>query len=49
MLFVLLIALLALCLIGGGWGKRRFGSWGWLPAGVLVAALVLAWFTGSFR
>jgi hypothetical protein len=43
-LTVLLIILLVLALLGGGFS--RFGAWGWSPAGLLVVVLVILWLTG---
>ncbi|MEO8550758.1 MAG: hypothetical protein ABI678_12320 [Kofleriaceae bacterium] len=45
MLAILLI-LLVLALLGGGFGYRSAGPWGWSPAGILVVILVVMALTG---
>ena len=46
MLLTILIVLLFVSLLGGGFGHSRFGYAGWSPAGVLLAILVILFFTG---
>jgi hypothetical protein len=49
MLLTLLIVLLVVALIGGGYSHSRRAYWGWSPLGiVLVIALVLI-VTGNLR
>lgn len=45
MLAILLI-LLVISLLGGGFGHRSAGVWGWSPAGILVIVLVVMALTG---
>lgn len=45
MLAILLI-LLVISLLGGGFGHRSAGVWGWSPAGILVIILVVMALTG---
>ncbi len=49
MLLTIIIVLLVLSLVGGGWGHSRFGYVGWSPAGLILLVLAIMWFTGSFR
>ena len=49
MLTILLITLLVLALVGGGWGYSRYGYAGMSPAGVLLVLLVVFYFTGHLR
>jgi hypothetical protein len=46
MLFIFLVVLLVVALGGGGWGHSRYGYVGWSPAGLIVLALVVLWFSG---
>jgi hypothetical protein len=41
MLFTLVLVLLVLAIIGGGYGHSRFGYAGWSPAGVLLVVLLV--------
>lgn len=45
MLAILLI-LLVISLLGGGFGYRSAGPWGWSPAAILVVILVIMAATG---
>jgi hypothetical protein len=49
MLLTIIIVLLLLSLVGGGWGHSRYGYAGWSPAGLLVIMLVVLWFTGNLH
>jgi hypothetical protein len=49
MLFTILLVVLVLSLVGGGWGHSRFGYAGWSPAGLVVLVLVVLWFTGNLH
>ncbi|MCC6748792.1 MAG: hypothetical protein IT371_14120 [Deltaproteobacteria bacterium] len=49
MLLVTLLVLLALAIGGAGWAHSRWGVAGWSPAGLLVAVLLVLWFSGSVR
>jgi len=46
MLMTILIVLLVLSLVGGGWGYSRAGYIGFSPAGILLAVLVVMFLTG---
>ncbi len=47
MLMTILIVLLVLSLVGGGFGMSRgVGVVGWSPAGIIVLALVILLLTG---
>jgi hypothetical protein len=46
MLLTILVVLLLVSLVGGGLGHARFGYAGWSPAGVLLAILLILFFTG---
>lgn len=46
MLMTILIVLLVLALVGGGFGHSRVGYVGWSPAGIIVGVLLVLWFTG---
>src|SRR5437870_4962555 len=47
MLLILLLVVLVLALGGGGWGYRRYGYWGWSPAGVILVVLLVLFLTGN--
>lgn len=49
MLMTILIVVLVVSLVGGGFGHRRFGFAGWSPAGVIVAVLLVLFLTGNLR
>jgi len=49
MILTLLIVLLVLSLVGGGWGYSRAGLVGFSPAGLLVVILLLLFFTGNLH
>lgn len=49
MLFTLLMVFLVLALAGGGWGHSRYGYAGWSPAGILVVAIAVLFFTGNLH
>lgn len=46
MLLTILIVLLVLSLLGGGWGYSRWGVLGMSPAGILLVVLLIMWLTG---
>ena len=46
MLLTILIVLLVLSLVGGGWGYSNWGYAGMSPAGVILLILVILFFTG---
>jgi len=46
MLLTILVVLLVLSLLGGGWGYSRFGYSGWSPAAVVLLILGVLYFTG---
>ncbi len=45
-LTTLLIVLLVLALLGGGLGHGRYGYYGWSPAGILIAILLVLLLAG---
>jgi len=45
-MLTLLIILLLLSLLGGGFGHSRVGYWGWSPAGVIIVVLIVLALTG---
>jgi hypothetical protein len=47
MLLTILIVLLLLSLVGGGWGHSRYGYVGWSPAGLLLVVVCVLLFTGQ--
>jgi hypothetical protein len=49
MLLTLLLVLVVLSLVGGGWGHGRFGAAGWSPAGILLLVVVVLYFTGNLH
>lgn len=49
MLFTILIVLLVLSLVGGGWGYSRYGYAAVSPLGVVVVLFLLLYFTGHVR
>lgn len=49
MLTILLVVLLVLAVVGGGWGHSRFGYAGWSPLGVILAVFLVLWFTGNLH
>lgn len=46
MLLTILIVLLVLSLVGGGFGQSRVGFVGWSPAGIIVVILIILFVTG---
>jgi hypothetical protein len=48
-MLTILVVLLVLSLIGGGWGHSRYGLAGWSPAGLLVLVFVIFWLTGHLH
>lgn len=49
MLITILVVVLLLSLIGGGIGHSKFGYAGWSPAGVIIAILLVLFFTGRLN
>jgi hypothetical protein len=45
-MLTILLLLLILALLGGGFGYSRFGAYGWSPAGILVVVLLILLLTG---
>jgi phage shock protein PspC (stress-responsive transcriptional regulator) len=48
-LIILLVVLFALAIGAGGWGHLRGAYWGWSPAAVILAVVVLLFFTGNLH
>ena len=46
MLMTVLIVILILSLVGGGFGHSRVGAIGWSPAGLILLVLAILFFTG---
>jgi hypothetical protein len=46
MLLTILIVLLILSLAGGSWGYTRYGFTSLSPAGIILIAVGVLWFTG---
>jgi len=46
-MLTLLIILLVLSAVFGGWGHRRWGYTGWSPLGIVLVLLLLLWLTGN--
>jgi hypothetical protein len=42
----LLIVLLIISAVFGGWGHSRWGYTGWSPLGIVVVVLIILWATG---
>lgn len=49
MLFTILIVLLVLSLLGGGWGYSRYGYAAVSPLGIVLVLFLLLYFTGHVR
>ena len=49
MLLTILVVVLLLSLVGGGFGHSRFGYAGWSPAGIILVVLVILFFTGRIH
>lgn len=49
MLLTILLVLLVLALVGGGFGHSRFGYAGWSPAGLVIVVLLVMLFTGNLH
>ena len=47
MILTIVLVLLVLALVGGGFGHSRYGYAGWSPAGVILVVLVVLFFTGN--
>jgi Protein of unknown function (DUF3309) len=46
MLLTVLLVVLVLSLIGGGYGHSRVGYVGWSPAGIILVVLLVLFLTG---
>ena len=46
-MLTILVILLVLALVGGGFGHTRYGYAGWSPAGVILLVLLVLFFTGT--
>jgi Protein of unknown function (DUF3309) len=50
MLFTILIVLLLVALLGGGYGSRRgWGYYGWSPVGLIVLIILIMALTGNLN
>jgi hypothetical protein len=48
MLLILVVVLLVFAL-GGGWGQSQFGPYAWSPLGLVLLIVVVMWLTGNLR
>ncbi|HZL20848.1 MAG TPA: DUF3309 family protein [Polyangia bacterium] len=46
-MLTLLIILLIISAVFGGWGHSRWGYAGWSPLGIILVVLVILWATGN--
>lgn len=46
MLWIILLVLLILAL-GGGWGYDRYGPWGFSPLGIVLIIVIILLLTGN--
>jgi Protein of unknown function (DUF3309) len=46
-MLTLLIILLIISAVFGGWGHSRWGYTGWSPLGIILVVLVILWATGN--
>jgi hypothetical protein len=46
-MLTLLIVLLLLAAVFGGWGHSRFGYTGWSPLGIVLVIFLVLWLTGN--
>lgn len=49
MLLTILIVLLVVALIGGGYGHSRRAYWGWSPFAILLAVVLVLFVTGNLH
>ena len=49
MLLTILVILLLLSLLGGGWGHSRYGYAGWSPLGLIILIIVILLLTGNLN
>lgn len=47
MLLTILLVLLFVSLLGGGWGYPRYGYVGWSPFGLILIVLLILWLAGG--
>ncbi|HZK65966.1 MAG TPA: DUF3309 domain-containing protein [Chloroflexota bacterium] len=47
MLLTILLILLVLALVGGGWGYGRYGGVAWSPIGLILLLVLVLWLTGN--
>jgi hypothetical protein len=48
-MLIILLVVFALALAGGGYGHSRVGYIGWSPAAVILAIVVVLYFTGNLH
>lgn len=48
-LLTLLIVVLVIALLFGGFGHARMGAVGWSPLGIIVVVLLVLWLTGGLH
>ncbi len=49
MLLTILVIVLIVSLVGGGFGHSRVGLVGWSPAGIVLLILAILFFTGRIH
>lgn len=48
-MITLLIILLIIAVLFGGFGYTRFGNYGWSPLGIILVVIFILWLTGNIR
>ena len=49
MLLMILLVVLVLAVLGGGYGHSRIGYVGWSPAGIILVILLVLFLTGHLN
>ncbi len=49
MLLTILVIILVLAVIGGGFGQARIGYLGWSPLGIVLLIILVFWLTGHLH
>jgi hypothetical protein len=49
MLLMILLVVLVIAVLGGGYGHSRIGYVGWSPAGIILAILLVLFLTGHLH
>lgn len=48
-MLMILIVLLIVAVIGGGFGQSRWGYVGWSPLGLILIVFLILWLTGNLH